>query len=93
MMTPYISDNSPADGSKCVLVTFMLPTTSAPKPYLTLTDDVLNDKALRARRLAQDLATVFGDDRFLSGQYTAQARRRAGLLRRRRRGGQALRAH
>lgn len=69
MMTPYVSDNSPADGSKGVLVTFMLPTTSAPKPYLSWTDDVLNDKTLRARRLAEDLATVFGDDRFLGGQY------------------------
>ena len=69
MMTPYVSDNSPADGSRGVLVTFMLPTTAAPKPYLTWTDDVLNDKTLRARRLADDLATVFGNDRFLSGQY------------------------
>lgn len=69
MMTPYVSDNSPADGSKGVMVTFMLPTTAAPRPYLTWTDDVLDDKALRARRLAEDLATVFGDSRFLSGRY------------------------
>ncbi len=69
MMTPYVSDNSPADGSRGALVTFMLPTTAAPRPYLTWTDDVLDDKALRARRLAQDLATVFGDGRFLSGAY------------------------
>lgn len=69
MMTPYVADNSPADGSRGVLVTFMLPTTTAPNPYLTWTDDVLNDRSLRARRLAQDLATVFGDDRFLDGQY------------------------
>lgn len=69
MMTPYVSDNSPADGSQGVLVTFMLPTTAAPKPYLTWSDDVLNDKMVRARRLAEDLATVFGDDRFLAGRY------------------------
>jgi len=69
MMTPYVADNSPADGSKGVVVTFMLPTTAAPKPYLTWSDDILNDKALRARRFAEDLATVFGDSRFLAGQY------------------------
>lgn len=69
MMTPYVSDNSPSDGRQGVLVTFMLPTTAAPRPYLTWTDDVLDDKGLRAQRLARDLATVFGDDRFLSGRY------------------------
>ncbi|HJQ07316.1 MAG TPA: NAD(P)/FAD-dependent oxidoreductase [Nocardioides sp.] len=69
MMTPYVSDNSPADGSAGVLVTFMLPTTAAPNAYLVWTDDVLDDRSLRARRLAQDLATVFGDDRFLTGRY------------------------
>lgn len=69
MMTPYVSDNSPTDGSRGVLVTFMLPTTAAPKPYLSWSDEVLNDKRVRERRLAQDLATVFGDDRFLAGRY------------------------
>lgn len=69
MMTPYVSDNSPADGSKGIVVTFMLPTTAAPKPYLTWSDDVLDDKTVRAQRLGQDLAEVFGDDRFLSGRY------------------------
>lgn len=69
MMTPYVSDNSPADGSRGILVTFMLPDSTAPKPYLDWSDDVLDDKAVRARRLAEDLATVFGDDRFLDGDY------------------------
>lgn len=69
MMTPYVSDNSPADGSKGVLVTFMVTPSAAPSPYLTWSDDVLNDKAVRARRFAQDLATVFGDDRFRTGRY------------------------
>lgn len=69
MMTPYVADNSPADGRKGVLVTFMLPDTAAPRPYLNWSDDVLNDKTVRARRLAHDLATVFGDDRFLTGRY------------------------
>lgn len=69
MMTPYVADNSPAYGSRGVLVTFMLPDTVAPRPYLDWTDDVLDDRDLRARRLAQDLATVFGDDRFLDGRY------------------------
>lgn len=69
MMTPYVSDNSPADGSKGVLVTFMLPKTAAPKPYLKWSDDVLDHREVRAKRLAHDLATVFGDDRFLKGTY------------------------
>lgn len=69
MMTPYVADNSPADGSAGVLVTFMLPDTLAPRPYLDWSDDVLDDKATRAHRLGQDLATVFGDDRFLTGRY------------------------
>lgn len=69
MMTPYVSDNSPADGSRGILVTFMLPDTAAPKPYLDWSDDVLDDKAVRAQRLAEDLATVFGDERFLEGWY------------------------
>lgn len=69
MMTPYVADNSPADANSGVLVTFMLPDTAAPKPYLDWSDDVLNDKAFRARRLAEDLANVFGDDRFLAGRY------------------------
>jgi monoamine oxidase len=69
MMTPYVSDNSPADGSKGILVTFMLPDTVAPKPYLNWSDDVLNDQTIRARRLGEDLATVFGDERFKNGQY------------------------
>ncbi len=69
MMTPYVSDNSPADGSKGILVTFMLPDTVAPKPYVDWSDDVLNDQSTRARRLGEDLATVFGDERFMGGQY------------------------
>lgn len=69
MMTPYVSDNSPADGSLGILVTFMLPDSVAPKPYLDWSDDVLDDKAVRAQRLAEDLATVFGDERFLEGRY------------------------
>jgi monoamine oxidase len=69
MMTPYVSDNSPADGSKGILVTFMLPDTVAPKPYLDWSDDILNDRDVRARRLGEDLATVFGDDRFKDGEY------------------------
>lgn len=69
MMTPYVSDNSPADGSVGVVVTFMLAPTAAPNPYLTWTGDVLDDRSLRARRLAQDLATVFADERFLNGRY------------------------
>lgn len=69
MMTPYVADNSPADASRGVLVTFMLPDSIAPKPYLDWSDDVLDDKDVRARRLAEDLATVFRDDRFLTGRY------------------------
>lgn len=69
MMTPYVADNSPADGSRGVLVTFMVADSPVANPYLRWTDDVVNDPALRARRLGQDLATVFGDERFRNGRY------------------------
>ncbi|WP_183092797.1 flavin monoamine oxidase family protein [Nocardioides stalactiti] len=69
MMTPYVADNSPADGSKGVLVTFMVADSPVPNPYLRWSDDVVNDATLRASRLGEDLATVFGDERFRSGRY------------------------
>lgn len=69
MMTPYVADNSPADGSKGVLVTFMVADQPVANPYLQWSDDVVNDPTLRARRLGEDLATVFGDERFKAGRY------------------------
>lgn len=69
MMTPYVADNSPADGSKGVLVTFMVADQPVANPYLQWSDDVVNDPTLRARRLGEDLATVFSDERFKAGRY------------------------
>lgn len=52
-----------------MLVTFIVADSPVPNPYLHWTDDVVNDPTLRARRLGEDLATVFGDERFKNGQY------------------------
>ena len=73
MMTPYVCDNSPADGSRGVLVTFMVEDSGVVDPYLTWSDDVVSDRTLRARRLGEDLSTVFGDDRFTRGRYAEKS--------------------
>jgi monoamine oxidase len=58
MMTPFVSDCSPPDGSVGVLVTFMQPSTTSAS--LTWTEEVLNDRDTRRHALTEDLVTLFG---------------------------------
>jgi monoamine oxidase len=58
MMTPFVSDNSPPDGSIGILVTFMLQSTA--HTTLTWTDEVLTSQDARREALTKDLATLFG---------------------------------
>ena len=58
MMTPFVSDNSPPDGSVGILVTFMLPATA--HTTLKWTDEVLESGDARRDALTRDLVALFG---------------------------------
>src|SRR4051794_6297145 len=55
---PYISDNSPPDGSVGILVAFM--GTAGSAATLSWSDTLLDDAAARKAQFLKDLATVFG---------------------------------
>ena len=67
MMTPFVSDNSPPDGSVGILVTFMLPSTA--HTTLRWTDEVLTGKDARREALTKDLVTLFGPEAAQPSQY------------------------
>lgn len=67
MMTPFVSDNSPPDGSVGILVTFLLPNTA--HTTLTWTDEVLASRDARKAALTRDLVTLFGPRAAQPTQY------------------------
>ncbi|OBI96683.1 flavin monoamine oxidase family protein [Mycobacterium asiaticum] len=67
MMTPFVSDNSPPDGSVGILVTFMLPATG--HTTLRWTDEVLESSDARRKALARDLISLFGSKAGQPSQY------------------------
>jgi len=66
-MTPFVTDNSPPDGSIGILLTFMLPATT--HTTLRWTDELLASEEARREALTSDLVTLFGTKAAQPTQY------------------------